>query len=165
MASFGTGRTWSTGCLIDLVRPGDFVDDVMKCPFGTPALSGSRRAPNGASTSWRRSEWCRSESGQRELAARCQTGHAAESGNGIPRRTRVGRVITLDGRLDQTVGPVRCIKHLAGVFITERREVNQEMMLVRCLEPDLGDVREFLEDGLAHRVQGLLQRVAAVSYT
>ncbi len=69
-------------------------------PFRFTCVKRFRRSHTGANTWWRRSESCRSESGRRELARYCLA-IQQNAGTGIPGRTRVGRVITLDGSLDQ----------------------------------------------------------------
>ena len=68
-------------------------------------------------------------------------------------------VVPQDGALDQPVGAVVGVVDDAsvGVVEPERRQVLQEVVLVRHGHPDLGDVRELLQHRLAHRVQRLLQ--------
>src|SRR5262245_47748321 len=65
-------------------------------------------------------------------------------------------------RLDQTVRLFRCHENLVAVLETERRKIDGNVMPVRHSDPDPGDFDVALEDGLAHRVQRVLDRPAVV---
>src|SRR5262249_13918077 len=78
---------------------------------------------------------------------------------GVPRAPRVTRVVPYDGRLDQPVRTISGDENLTRVFHTERREVDQEVVLVRRRELDLRDLRVLLQYRFTHAVKGLLQRI------
>src|SRR5262245_30557448 len=81
-----------------------------------------------------------------------------EAGYGVPRTPRVTRVVPDHGRLDQPVRAIGGDENLTGVLDAERREVDQEVVLVRRRELDLRDLGVLLQHCLTHAVQGLLQR-------
>src|SRR5262245_57958169 len=85
---------------------------------------------------------------------------SCETRNGGP--GLAGRLGTLarDRRLDQPVGPVSGDEDLAVVLQVERREIDQEVVLVGRGEPDLGHLGMGLEHVLAHDVEGLLECAA-----
>ena len=87
-------------------------------------------------------------------------GRSAETGDGQPGVAGRGGALAAHGRLDEAVGPVGGDEHLAVVLQPERREVDEEVVLVGRREPDLRDLGVRLEHRAAHRVERLLQGAA-----
>src|SRR5512144_1202217 len=117
MASFGAGSTSSTGCLA--TRCGARVSAGCAVMTGTSSSRGPGRVLGVVGGS----SWAEGRP-------------SAEAGNGQPGVAGGGGALTAYGRLDEAVGPVCGDEHLAVVLQPERREVDEEVVLVGRRELD-----------------------------
>ncbi len=82
---------------------------------------------------------------------------------GVPHGTRVGRAVADHRALDQPVRAVVGVEDLVRVLEPERLQIDDEVVLVGHRQPHLGDRGAGVQQRLAHRVEGLLQREAVVA--